>query len=101
MHPTAGEQAQYINIYSKQNVGYVDVAFVQNPSRSGYVLLINGADKQANEAAARFMLHGRLPTEITSILSRKDVHKFEFFLRGKHLDGEDDDSFELVAYRLN
>jgi len=101
MHPAAGEQAQYINIYSKQNVGYVDVAFVQNPSRSGYVLLINGADKQANEAAARFMLHGRLPTEITSILNRKDVHKFEFFLRGKHLDGEDDDSFELVAYRLN
>lgn len=101
MHPAPGEQARYENIYSQQNVGYVDVAFVQNPSRTGYVLLINGADKQANDAATRFLLYGRLPTEITSVLNRKDLHKFEFFLRGKHLGGEDDDSFELVAQRLN
>jgi hypothetical protein len=100
LQPAPGEQAQYINTYANQNLGYVDIALTQNLSQSGYVLLINGADMQANEAAARFRLHGRLPAEISSLLNRKDVRYFELFLRSKHIAGEADNTFELVAFRI-
>jgi len=98
--PAPGEQAQYVNTYANQSVGYVDIALTQNLSQSGYVLLINGADMQANEAAARFLLHGRLPAEISTLLNRKDLRYFELFLRSKHIAGEADNTFELVAYRI-
>jgi hypothetical protein len=100
IHPAPGEQVQYINSYGNQSVGYVDIALTQNLSQSGYVLLINGADMQANEAAARFLLHGRLPTEISSLLNRKDLRYFELFLRSKHIAGEADSTFEMVAFRI-
>lgn len=100
LHPAPGEQVRYNNIYSDQSVGYVDIALTQNLSLSGYVLLINGADMQANEAAARFLLHGRLPAEISSLLNRKDVRYFELFLRSKHIVGEADSTFELVTSRI-
>jgi hypothetical protein len=100
IHPLPGELPRYMNTYSRQSIGYVDVALKQNPSQSGYVLLINGADSQENEAAARFLLHGMLPKEVSSVLDRKDIHNFEFFLRGKHMAGEADNSFELVALRF-
>jgi hypothetical protein len=102
LRPAPGEQLRYENIYSNQEgslVGYVGVAFVPNPSQSGYVLVINGADMQANEAASRFLLHGRFLPEISALLGRKDLRYFELFLRGKHIAGEADDSFELVALR--
>jgi hypothetical protein len=100
VRPAPGEQSRYINTYSDQAIGYVDVALTQNLSQSGYVLLINGADMQANEAAARFLLHGRLPAEISSVLARRDVRYFELFLRSKHIAGEADNTFELVAFRI-
>jgi len=101
VHPAPGEQIRYLNVYSDQSVGYVDIALTQNLSQSGYVLLINGADMQANEAAARFLLHGTLPAEISSLLNRKDVRSFELFLRSEHIVGEADSTFELVAFRIN
>jgi hypothetical protein len=96
LQPVPGEQSRYIN----QTLGYVDVFWMQNPSQSGYVLVINGADLQANEAAARFLLHGRMPAEIAAVFNRKDLRSFELFLRGTHMAGEADSSFELVALRL-
>jgi len=107
LHPASGEQSQYMNTYpdlsigheANQSAGYVDITLTQNPSQSGYVLLIGGADLQANEAASRFLLHGKFPPEISSVLSRKDLRYFELLLHGKHMAGEADDSFELVAFR--
>lgn len=96
LQPATGEQPRYVN----QSLGYVDVFWTQNPSQSGYVLVINGADLQANEAAARFLLHGRMPAEIAAVFNRKDLRSFELFLRGTHMAGEADSSFELVALRL-
>lgn len=98
-HPAPGEQLQYENTYSNQSVGYVDVTLVRNPSRSGYILMINGADMQANDAASRFLLHGGLPPAISSKLSRKDLQYFELLLRGRHLVGEADYSVDVVAVR--
>jgi hypothetical protein len=99
LHPAPGEQARYENIYSGQSVGYVDVAFTQNPSHSGYILMINGADMQANDAAARWLLHGQLPPAISAELKRPDLEAFEFLLRGRHIAGEADYSVEMVATR--
>jgi hypothetical protein len=98
-HPAPGEQLRYDNTYSNQSVGYVDAGLVQNPSRSGYSLMINGADMQANDAASRFLLHGGLPAAISSELSRKDLQYFELLLRGRHIVGEADYSVEVVAVR--
>ncbi len=99
LHPAPGEQLRYENTYSGQDVGYVDVTLVHNPSRSGYILMINGADMQANDAASRFLLHGRLPPAMSSELSRKDLQYFELLLRGRHIMGEADYSVESVALR--
>jgi hypothetical protein len=102
LHPKPGEPSQYKLIYAEDGhpgVGYVDVAYTPNPSKTGYVLIIDGADAQASEAAARFLLHGKLPPEIVSVLERKNLTYFEFFLRGRHLKNESDDTFELVATR--
>jgi hypothetical protein len=99
LHPAAGEQTRYENVYSGQSIGYVDVAFTQNPSHSGYILMINGADMQANDAATRWLLHGRLPPAMSEELARPDLHDFEFLLRGRHMAGEADYSVEMVAVR--
>jgi len=100
--PQPGELPRYNVTYADQGhdaVSYVDIAFMQNTSQSGYILLIVGSDTESNEAAADFLLHGRLSPEITSLLARKDLHSFELFLRGKHMAGEANDSLELVALR--
>jgi hypothetical protein len=50
MHPQAGEQPLYSNIYESKSgpaIGYVDVALTYNPTRSGYILIVNGADMQS------------------------------------------------------
>jgi hypothetical protein len=99
LRPAPGEQLRYENTYSNQSVGYLDGTSAQNPSRSGYILMINGADMQANDAAARFLLHGRLPPGIAEEPSRKDLHYFEFLLRGRQITGEADYSVELVTVR--
>ena len=100
--PQPGELPRYPVVYpteGKVSVGYVDVALAPNPTRSGYILLINGSDSQVSEAATRFLLHGHLPQEIESVLNRKDLRYFELFLRGKHVGNEAEDSVDLVAVR--
>ena len=101
-HPLSGELPRYNVIYpSEANVavGYADVALTQNPTRTGYVLLINGTDLQASEAAAQYLLHGSLPAEVTSILNREDLRYFEILLRGRHIGQEAEDNVDLIAVR--
>lgn len=98
-HQAAGEQASYENIYSNPEIAYVDVTLTQNALQTGYVLMIDGADMQANESASRFLLHGQFPTEMATLLNRPDLRSFEIFLRSKHISGQADDSFDLVALR--
>jgi hypothetical protein len=104
MHPLPGEQAVYTNVYESKTspaIGYVDVALTYNPTRSGYILMVNGADMQSAEAAVQFILHGKLTPTINAIMTRKDLHSFELFLRGEHKPGEPEKTFELVATRSN
>jgi hypothetical protein len=102
LHPLAGEQPRYPVKYNTNDgdaVGYADVALTQNESHTGYVLMFSASDLQEAESAANFLLNGKLPPEVVSLLSRKDLRYFEIFLRGRHLEGQADDSFELVTVR--
>jgi hypothetical protein len=100
-HPLQGEEKAYLpHRVANQAINYVDVALVRNLGEKGYTLLINGSDAQANEAAVRFLLHGTLPPAINDELNRKDFHGLEIFLRGSHLDGESNDQFEIVTFRV-
>jgi hypothetical protein len=99
-HPMQGEEKAYLPHHNgAQAVNYVDVALVRNLGEKGFALLINGSDAQANEAAVRFLLHGKLPQTVHDELDRKDFNGVEIFLRGSHLDGESNDQFEIVAFR--
>jgi hypothetical protein len=100
--PAPGEQASYTAVYSHQGsdaVGYIDVALTQNPTHTGYILLILGSDQQEAESATHLLLRGKLPPEITALLERKDLRYFEMLFRGKHIAGQADNSLELVTYR--
>jgi hypothetical protein len=102
LHPLAGEQSKYPVKYATSDgdaVGYADVALTQNESHTGYVLMFLASDAQEAESSANFLLNGKLPPEIAALLNRKDLHYFEIFLRGRHLAGQADDSFELVTMR--
>jgi hypothetical protein len=99
--PDAGEESRYIPDYSRKDrvVSYVDIALTHNLTHSGYILLINGSDVQATEAAARLMLGGSLPTQVKTLFDRRELGSYEIFLRGTHINGEAEDKFEIVAIR--
>jgi hypothetical protein len=102
LHPLPGEQSKYPVKYTTNDgdaVGYADVALTQNEAHNGYVLMFSASDAPEAESAANFLLSGKLPPEIVALLNRKDLHYFEIFLRGRHLAGQADDSFELVTMR--
>jgi hypothetical protein len=104
IHPAAGEPARYDIHYGNdlnrsKALGFADVVLTQNEMHTGYVLMFVGSDEQEAEDAANFLLIGKLPPEIVSILNRKDLTYFEFFLRGHHLAGQADNTFEVVTVR--
>jgi hypothetical protein len=104
IHPAAGEPARYDIHYGNdlnrsKALGFADVVLTQNEMHTGYVLMFIGSDEQEAEDAANFLLIGKLPPEIVSILNRKDLTYFEFFLRGHHLAGQADNTFEVVTVR--
>jgi hypothetical protein len=104
VHPLKGEPERYPvrypnGINGDNALGYADVVLTQNEMHTGYVLMFVASDEQEAESAANFLLGGKLPAEIVSILNRKDLTYFELFLRGRHLAGQADNSFELVTTR--
>lgn len=101
MAPAAGEAAAYqpYEEHEGKLSSYADVAFTANLTHSGYVLLINGSDYAANEAAISYLLHGRLREDLSSLLRRDDLTYFEVLLRGSHADNDAEESFDLVALR--
>ncbi len=101
-NPLPGEVSRYPVIYPNEGkiaVGYADIALTQNPTRTGYVLLVNGSDLQVSEAATQYLLHGKLAPEITKLLSRKDLLYFEILLKGTHVGQEAEDTMDVIAIR--
>ena len=101
LHPQAGELPRYVPYQHEDGKvsSYIDVALTTNLTSSGYVLLFNGSDSQAVEAASHFLLYGKLPPVIDSMLRRDDLNYFEIFLRGTHADFESDETFQVIGVR--
>lgn len=101
MAPAPGEAPLYEPYLQHEGKlsSYADVAFTANLTHSGYVLLINGSDYAANEAAIRYLLHGRLRDDLASLLRRDDLTYFELLLSGSHADNDAEESFDPVALR--
>ena len=102
-HPLPDEQ----QVYQPDTGGrvstesYVDIAIVPNLTKTGYVLLLNGATADANEAATELLFKKDLPPALTK-LYRDDPgmanQSIEIFLRNYAVDGVVD-GFEVVGVR--
>ena len=99
--PAVGELKKYFPYQKLQGKlsSYADVALTSNLTNSGYVLLINGSDYAANEAATRYFLHGRLRGDLSALLKQDDLSYFEALLSGSHADNEAEEKFDLLALR--
>ena len=103
-HPARGEQAAYYSVYDKHggDVSYVDVALLQNLAKNGYVLLLDGAVMEANEAAAQLIFGNNLPQTLSRLIDGKhpagDHGPIEIFLRVHAIEGTAS-SIDLVAVR--
>lgn len=99
--PAAGEPAAYVPEYSPKGYdNYADITLTSNLTGTGFVLIIDGSDVPANEAAARLLLQGRLPSEIETRLKKGELKTFEVLLRGHHNHAESNDQLNIVTYRV-
>lgn len=99
-NPAAGQQPIYVpDVLPKaEMVSYVDITLRPNLTGTGHVLLINGSDVQATESAAHYILAGHFPAKLQSRPGNRP-QSIEVFLRGKHVNGEDNTSFEVLDIR--
>lgn len=102
-HPLPGEQQMYEPVTGGRvsTVSYVDIAIMPNLTKTGYVLLLNGATMDANEAATELLFKKELPPVLRK-LYRDDPgmedESIEIFLRDHAVDGVVD-GFEVVGVR--
>jgi hypothetical protein len=103
--PLPGEQAIYTPSTEKDasTTSYVDIALVPNLSKTGYVLLLNAATMNANEAAIELIFRDKLPPTLFRLLSPKTgdspaEQSFEIFLRDHAIDGVVS-GFDVVSVR--
>jgi hypothetical protein len=70
--PKAGEPVQFARS-TADDVTYADIAVVPNMERSGTVLILNGIDMVAVEAAGEFALSGALSSTLAGHGSRAEI----------------------------
>jgi hypothetical protein len=58
--PMPGEAEDYLRTTGDQDVTYADIALLPNMERTGTVLILNGIDMVAVEAAGEFAMNGQL-----------------------------------------
>jgi hypothetical protein len=102
-HPISGEQSIYIpDIYrGPSSESYVDIAILPNLTKTGYVVLFDGASMEANEAAMDFIFAEELPSAIPKSLCASVASgtcSVEIFLRDKAIDGVVS-GFDVVSIR--
>jgi hypothetical protein len=102
-HPMSGEQSIYVpDIYrGPASESYVDIAILPNLTKTGYVILFDGASMEANEAAMDFIFAKELPSAIPKSLCSSlatGTCSVEIFLRDKAIDGVVS-GFEVVSIR--
>jgi hypothetical protein len=106
LHPRPREEAWYTGTSRGQAVEeeFAIVAFVQNLSQKGQVLLLAGEGEQGTRAAGAFVTNlPRLSTELQKcgIDPRGPVRHFEFLLRLTTIAGSMDHSEVVACHILN
>jgi len=102
-HPQPGEQLLYqadtgIRV---STTSYVDIAIVPNLTKTGYVLLLNAATMDANEAAIQLLFRDTLPPALAKLFNSNaeiSSQSIEIFLRDHAVDGVVNGT-EVIAVR--
>jgi hypothetical protein len=97
--PMGGEQADYPAEWRR--TGYCRVAFLQNPKRTGNVLVISGSDVISTEAGARFVTSEDSIRQLRQRLGLRQGEAFPHFevLLKTQVLNDSIPWFEVVAYR--
>ena len=82
--PSAGEQPVYQQSHSVQ---YCVVAYLPNPSHNGVVLLIEGSNAEATEAAGNFLLSEVQLSNLKKLLRVNRLPYFEALLKVSSVPG--------------
>jgi hypothetical protein len=82
--PAAGEQSIYPN---SQSVSYCVVAYLPKPDRTGVVLLIEGTDAEASEAAGDFLLSEAQLSNFKRMLHTTKIPYFQVLLKVSSVRG--------------
>jgi hypothetical protein len=104
VHPAVGEQSRY-NLGDPQKVnpaqGYATAALFPNPARSGWVLIVSGADVPGTEAAIRFLMTESLWSPFYQKIARNGgVPSFEVLLAYRRLSNSSGD-VNPIAWRVH
>lgn len=101
--PAPGEQSIYIPDidHGTSSKSYVDIAILPNLTKTGYVILLDGASMEANEAAMDFIFAKELPASIPASLCSDAANgtcSVEIFLRDRAIDGVVS-GFDVISVR--
>lgn len=94
--PVQNEQAEYVQTASSQ---YCVVSYLPNPDNTGIVLLIQGTDAEATEAAGDFLLSGDKLAAFKKSLKVARIPYFEVLLRVSSVPGTPLTT-SIEAYRI-
>ena len=95
--PIKGEQATYIPTHSD---GYCIIAYMPNPNHSGAVMLIEGTNAEATEAAGDFLLSEDQLSSFKKLLHVRDLPYFQALLKVSALR-DTPYSASIEAYRTD
>jgi hypothetical protein len=97
--PMPGEQAEYPAEWRR--TGYGRVAYLQNPKRTGNVLVFSGSDVISTEAGARFVTSEDFIRQLRQKLGLRQGESMPYFevLLKTQVVNDSISWFEMVAYR--
>jgi len=99
LHPRPGEEAIYLRPLDQLNsIGYSVVAYLPNADHTANVLLIEGSDSQATNAAGDFVTSETSMANFLKLLNVKQFPYFEVLLKTTRLSGTPM-SADVLAYR--
>jgi hypothetical protein len=101
-HPVAGEQALYRNGADTASPTYGLIAYLPSPGGAGHVLLVEGLNMAATQAAADTLFHSRGLREVLqrAAQSNGSLKPFEVLVETTSIGAAAPDS-HIVAYRIH
>jgi hypothetical protein len=98
-HPKPGEQSVYIPPQDANAFfSYAVIAYLPNPSHTGNVIILAGADSDATSASAEFLTSEEQLNKFRNILHVTQFPYFEVLLKTSRLSGTSFNA-EMLAYR--